>query len=432
MKIEYPSEEQCIFWRRQLHSHAEPGFAEFWTTVFIYSELKDLPVTIRFGKEVYDRTQRFGVMQAEDLRFWQERALKQGADGEALTALEGITGLVVDIFPETSAEKEVRTLLRFDIDAVALEESSASGHIPHRLGFASKNPGYCHACGHDGHTAIGIAVAKTLAGARKFLRHGVRIVFQPAEEGVRGAAGLKHLCRDVRYAVIGHIGMNADVSGSLVCGAYGFFATKKFNVRFGGVSAHAGAEPEKGKNALLAACCAVLNLYAMPRHGGGETRVNVGVLQAGTAANVIADKAFFSAEIRGETSEVCADLMRQAENIIAGAAVMYGLEYSIEYTGFCDSGRSDEELAAVLAEAAGEIPYFRPDKCRLSGKGYGSDDACTYMRAVQQQGGKAVYCMLGSDLPAGHHKPLFDFDERVLLPACMLFVKTVFRLDCAE
>lgn len=430
MKTAYPSEEECIFWRRQVHSHAEPGFCEFWTTCFIYSAVKNLPVTVHLGKDVYDTAKRLGLPAEEEMRFWQENAVKNGADPQTLAALQGVTGLVVDIFPEDGREeKNIRTLFRFDIDAVPLEESSDLAHLPHKLGFASQNKGICHACGHDGHTAIGIAVVKSLAGARKLLKHGVRIIFQPAEEGVRGAWGLRHLCKDVRYAVIGHIGMNAKSSGSLVCGAYGFFATKKFTVHFMGRSAHAGAEPEKGKNSLLCACCAVLNLHAMPRYGSGETRINVGTVQAGTANNIIPDKAFISAEIRGETSEICDDMMKRAEHIIAGAAAMYEQEYRIDVAGACDSACSDRSLAGIIAEVSKEIPYFRQDRCELLGKGYGSDDACTFMKAVQEQGGEAAYCMLGSSLPAGHHAPCFDFDERLLLPACMLFVKMAFKLD---
>lgn len=430
MEIAYPSEEECIFWRRQVHSHAEPGYCEFWTTCFIYSVVKDLPVTVYLGKDVYDTAKRLGLPSAEELRLWQEKAAENGADTQTLAALRGVTGLVVDIFPEDGQkEKSIRTLFRFDIDAVPLEESSDSVHFPHKLGFASQNKGYCHACGHDGHTAIGIAVVKSLAGARKHLRHGVRIIFQPAEEGVRGAWGLRHLCRDVRYAVIGHIGMNAKSCGALVCAADGFFATKKFTVRFEGRSAHAGAEPEKGRNSLLCACCAVLNLHAMPRYGNGETRINVGIIQAGTANNIIPDKAFISAEIRGETSEICDALMKRAEHIIAGAAAMYEQEFRIDFTGACDSAASDRRLAGIIAEVSKEIPYFRRNTCDVCGKGYGSDDACTLMKAVQEQGGEAVYCMIGSPIPDGHHAPRFDFDESLLLPACMLFVKTAFKLD---
>lgn len=429
MKTIFPPQEDFIRWRRQVHKHAEPGFGEFWTTYFVYSLLKDLPVRIHLGKDIYDRSKMFGTLSAEEKLHWQEEAAKNGVPREELALFEGVTGLAVDIMPVNREDAQIRTLFRFDLDAVPVQEKQDQGHAPFELGFSSVNNGYCHACGHDGHVAVGIGLVKVLASMRQELDYGIRVVFQPAEEGVRGAYGLKHLCAGVQYAVIGHIGMSAVKSRSIVCGSEGFFATKKLKVYFHGKSAHAGGEPEKGRNALLGACCAVMNLHAMPRYGKGDTRINVGILHAGSSANVIAEYAEFAAEIRGINSDVCDDLAKRAENIIASAASMYDLEYRIEFTGMCDSASSDEDLARFIVEKAGEIPYFEQENCLPAGKGFGSDDACTFMRAVQEQGGKAVYCMIGSRLKAGHHSPDFDFEESLLRPFCELFVNTALALD---
>lgn len=429
MNTIFPPQEDFIYWRRQAHKHAEPGFGEFWTTHFIYNALKDLPVKIRLGKDLYDKSSMFGALGREKTEFWQNEAMKNGVSREELDLFEGVTGLAVDIMPVQKENASVRTLFRFDIDAVPVQEKHDPSHVPFAEGFSSVNDGYCHACGHDGHISAGIGLVKALASVREELQCGVRVVFQPAEEGARGAYGLKHLCRGVQYVLIGHVGMNAAKSRSLVCAGYGFFATKKIKVTFRGKSAHAGAEPEKGKNALLGACSAVMNLHAMPRYSTGDTRINVGLLQAGTGANVIAEHAVFLAEIRGASSAVCEDLMERAENIIASAASMYDLEYSIEFTGMCDSASSDEDLSRLVLDNAKKISYFEKEECLLTGKGYGSDDACTLMRAVQEQGGKAAYFMIGSKLKAGHHSPDFDFEESLLLPFCRLFVNTALALD---
>lgn len=431
MDIVFPSEEDFVFWRRQAHKHPEPGFCEFWTTLFIYRQIKDLPVSVMFGKDMLDKEKLLTMPDGGELEFWRKNAEEQGCAREEISVLEGFTGLTVDILPEREEYQKngIRTLFRFDIDAVPVEEKKDETHIPYRDGFSSVNAGYCHACGHDGHISAGIGTVKALALLRKELKHGIRVIFQPAEEGVRGALALKHLCRGVKYALIGHIGMKAVESHSLVCGAYGFFATKKFRVRYYGKAAHAGAEPEKGRNALLAACCAVMNLHALPRYGSGETRVNVGFLHAGTGANVIAEHAEFLGEVRGEHSEICNDLMKRAEAVIAGAAAMYGTDYDIAFLGASDSAASDRELAETVRRQAEKIPYFFEDRIRLEDKGYGSDDACTLMQAVQEQGGKAAYCMLGTSMKAGHHAGNFDFDEQLLLPSCMLFVYTALELD---
>lgn len=73
---------------------------------------------------------------------------------------------------------------------------------------------------------------------------------------------------------------------------------------FKGQAAHAGGSPEKGKNVLLAASTAILNLYAIPRHSGGASRINVGTIHGGSGRNVIADEALMEIEVRGETTEI--------------------------------------------------------------------------------------------------------------------------------
>lgn len=74
-------------------------------------------------------------------------------------------------------------------------------------------------------------------------------------------------------------------------GCHGCLATTKYDVLFKGQAAHAGGSPEKGKNVLLAASTAILNLYAIPRHSGGASRINVGTIHGGSGRNVIADEA---------------------------------------------------------------------------------------------------------------------------------------------
>lgn len=423
MNISYPDREDLISWRRKLHCHAEPGFAEFWTTAFIYEQLMDLPAAIKWGKDILSSQKLLGYPPKNEVLNWKNNAIQQGAAADCIEAMENMTGLAVDILPAHGISETPSVLLRFDIDAVPVPESQETTHKPFVQGFSSINPNVSHACGHDGHTAIGIGVAKALCSVRNRLRHGVRILFQPAEEGVRGAYALQELCKGIRYMFAGHIGMKANTDNSLVCGAYGFYATTKFDVTYKGLAAHAGAEPEKGKNALLAACSTILNLYALPRNSKGETRINIGTLYAGTGRNVIADTAFFQCETRGANTETNKELFSQAQAIIDHTAKMYGQESILTVAGSCDSAESDTALTEKIKELALTIPYFHHDKIRLSEKGYGSDDACTLMRCVQEQGGQAAYLMLGSGLAAGHHDRRFDFNENLLLPATELFTK---------
>jgi aminobenzoyl-glutamate utilization protein A len=98
--------------------------------------------------------------------------------------MEGLTGCVA-VFD--SGRPGPTLGLRFDIDCVNVSETTAADHIPDKEGFASTNPGYMHACGHDGHMSIGLGVAQWLVANRDRLKGRVKLLFQPAEEGVRGA-----------------------------------------------------------------------------------------------------------------------------------------------------------------------------------------------------------------------------------------------------
>ena len=97
--------------------------------------------------------------------------------------------------------------MRFDIDALGVFEESGECHLPAREGFASVNEGFMHACGHDGHAAIGRGVARVLMEIRCRLHGTVKLIFQPAEEGVRGAKAIveKGHLDDVQYLLGSHI-----------------------------------------------------------------------------------------------------------------------------------------------------------------------------------------------------------------------------------
>ena len=310
------------------------------------------------------------------------------------------------------------------MDALPLMEAQEASHRPVREGFASRHEGLCHACGHDGHMALGLGLAALLtAPGAAPLRQRVRLLFQPAEEGVRGAASMIAHVAGARHFLAVHIGLGAPRSGDLVTGVGAFLATSKFDVRFTGRAAHAGAAPEQGRDALKGAASALLGLHALPRHGHGTSRICVGRLEGGSSRNTVPASAFMACETRGNTSEVNDDMLRRARDVIAGAAAMHGLEWRLDVVGGAPSAASDAAFADLLARCARELPpdargggCFAPSRIRERGDMGASDDATILMRAVQAQGGLAAYAFLGADLAAGHHQPDFDFDEAVLWP----------------
>ncbi len=421
------TQKELVAWRRLFHRHAETGMAEFWTTARIASELENFGFTPVTGDAASSPEARMGVPDEEAMKKARARALEEGAPEIWLDRMGEATGLAADLFPGAPAH----TVLRFDIDAVDVRETSSPGHIPFREGFISMHEGICHACGHDGHIAIGLGLARELMRLRGSMRHNVRLLFQPGEEGCRGARAMvaSGLLKGARHFLAAHIGMRAERDHALVCGARGFLATSKFDVEFIGRAAHAGAEPQRGANSLLAAASAALNMHALPRHGDGDSRVTVGVLEAGSGRNTIPSSARMVCETRGASTAVNDYMFARSRSIIEHTAAMYEQQYRIRLMGGSDNADSDDSMIRIVRDAAYRIPWFRQELITDSAPGYGSDDACVHMAEVQKQGGDAAYIMLGSELAAGHHSPDFDFHEAVLLPSVELLTRVVAALD---
>src|SRR5690606_22875639 len=124
-------------------------------------------------------------------------------------------------------------------------------------------------------------------------------------------------------------------------------ATTKMEAHFYGVASHAGASPETGRHALLGAATALLNIHAIPRFSSGLTRVNVGVLEGGTAANIIPSHAKMKVETRALSEEMNIDLEKRVRNIIAQSAAMHELEHKIEIIGAAIPISCDQELVGL-------------------------------------------------------------------------------------
>jgi aminobenzoyl-glutamate utilization protein A len=254
-----------------------------------------------------------------------------------------------------------------------------------------------------------------------------KLIFQPAEEGVRGAKSMvgAGILDDVDYLLGHHVYSNWE-TGEVSGGMGGYLATNKFDAILTGSAAHAAGEPQKGKNALLAAATAVLNLYAISRHREGTTRINVGKLVAGTGRNVIPASAHLTVETRGATAELSEFMYERAVCVLESAAAMYGCALEISDMGSAQSANSDPELAARVEDAAQELADFaiRPPE-----KGGGSEDITYMMRRVQERGGLATNIGIGADLGEwGHHTAEFDFDERALSGATRLLSVLVLEL----
>lgn len=415
LELVQAKKEQLVNCRRDLHKHAETAWTEFRTASIVAETLTRLGYQVAVGEAVIDAEVMMGVPSPQELVSQQERAIAQGADpnwvGRMTGGKTGVMGVLRCGQPGPVAA------FRFDMDANDVAEAMVEAHRPWREGFASVNAGAMHACGHDGHTAIGLTLAEILAERKDELAGTVKLIFQPAEEGVRGAKAMvaRGIVDDVDFFVGLHLGIGLRQKGTMTCNTVGFLATTKLDAAYTGVPAHAGAAPETGQNALLAAATAALNLHAISRHSQGASRINVGVLQAGTGRNVIPDKAVLKLETRGTTSEINAYMYQRALTILEAAAAMYEVKLVLSPMGGAANCENNPILVGRLRQVAEKSNLFA--RILPAGNIGGSEDCTYFMERVQQQGGQAAYLMIGTELAAGHHDSRFDFDEDSLVSA---------------
>ncbi len=283
-----------------------------------------------------------------------------------------------------------------------------------------------HACGHDGHAAVGIGTAMLLRELRGQLHGTVRLIFQPAEEGVRGASSVVaagHL-DGADYALAAHVFPAGKAAGLVDIGVLkengqGGLATSKLDVTFRGRSAHAGIAPQEGRNALLAAATAVLNLHAIPRFGSTPTQLNVGTLHAGTGRNVICETAKLELEVRGQTTEANEYMLRRAQQIVKSAAEMQDCTVETQAMGHAAALTCDWTLSERVERVCKETLGLRV--MRVGSLGGGSEDFSCMAQRVQQQSGQAAYVGLLCACPAANHNDHFDFDEQALANGAAMF-----------
>lgn len=418
--------DKIISYRRDFHKYPEIAWTEFRTASLIGKALMDMGYEVKIGKEVINDGYRMNIPSKDELENNYKRAINQGAFEDICKLMDGGYTAVVGILENGDGPK---ISLRFDIDGVKIRESEENDHKPFIDGFSSINRGIMHACGHDGHIAIGLGVAEVIMKVKEHFKGTVKLIFQPAEEGVSGARAIAetNVLDDVEYIIGGHIGIKARKTGEIICGTDGFLATSKINAEFKGKSSHAGVAPEKGHNALLSAATAVLNLDAIPRNGEGDTRINVGKLIAGSGRNVIPGRAFMEIETRGETTELNMYMENYAERILIASAEMHDTHVNIKCVGKSISASSDNELVKLIKNVANNIKEYTIIKEKDS---FGaSEDVCYMMSKVQANGGKASYIMFGSELKGEHHSSKFDFNEEVMLGAVKLYSGVILQIS---
>lgn len=397
--------EQLRAFRRELHRNPEPAFAEIGTAVRIEQAIAGLPVAVVTGKEAHDLSAVVDYPTPETLERWAADAIAAGVTPErARYFRDNGTALVVDLEGNRPGP---RWGLRVDIDALPIRESVDPAHFPVANGFAAAN-GAMHACGHDANATMGVGLLHRLADHD--FAGSLRVLFQPAEEGVRGAqtmidAGVAD-CVERMLAI--HLAGGLPL-GTVVGSFTGGMATRKLKVNFDGKASHAAGAPEAGRNALLAASMSALAIMAVPRFSSADTRLNVGTLVAGDGVNIVPSSAVMTCEARATDDTVVDELVDRIRSIVAGTAAAQGVEADVAVMGQSATLSPDDELIDRIVDAATAQPAAA-EVIRTQTLA-GSDDANLLIRHVQGRGGQGAYIMIGASSPGPHHSETFDIAE---------------------
>ena len=339
--------------------------------------------------------------------------------------LQELPGLKSGLAAMLEGNGEGPTLaIRADMDALALDELNEK---PYR----SQNPGAMHACGHDAHTAILLGVAKAAAesGLMKKLPGRVKLIFQPAEENLTGAkamikAGvLENPAPDMILTL--HMDADSEVGQANLYKGVSHAASDRFLITVQGKGGHAGA-PHKACDPVIAACHIVLALQSIvsrnldPLDSGV---ISIGIIQAGSAPNIIPDQAVIRGSIRSFTVADRELIFRRIGEIAENVGRGLGVEGKAEIFPGVIPCVNDPAAARVLYKAASEI--CGEENVNWNKPRTGSEDFALFAQKVP---GAVVRLGCrneaeGIKYPA--HSPWFDLDERAMPLGVELFLSAI-------
>jgi amidohydrolase len=381
MAIDFYAEAEDLFpytqrLRRDFHMHPELGFEEIRTAGIVAEELNKLGIEVMTG-----------------------------------VGKTGVVGII-----EGSGPGPV-VLLRFDMDALPIHEETGAD-------YASQTAGVMHACGHDGHTAIGLSVANVLHKHQDKFKGSVKLVFQPAEEGLGGARAMVEdgVLTDPKpdYSLSMHVWNDKPTGQISITSGPAMAAAEMFAVKITGKGAH-GAAPHLGQDPILAAAQIVTALQSVVSRNVDPLEsavVSVTAINGGSAFNVIPPEVELKGTIRTYLPEIREMVLRRVEEIIHGVAESMQCTAEIKIEDVTPAVINDPRLAELVNEVRIEV---LPEAEDISGlKTMGSEDMAYMMDDIP-----GCYIFVGSkneeqNLVFGHHHPKFDFDEQALVQGVAL------------
>lgn len=373
--------------RRDFHRHPEIGFKEHRTAGVIAGELELLGLKVR-----------------------------KGVGGT------GVIGLLEGKKPGAVV------LLRADMDALPVQEENQAE-------YASQNLGLMHACGHDGHMAVVITVARLLAERRNQLSGAVKFIFQPAEEGLGGAERmiaegvLENPAPD--YALALHLwnerlpGWVAAVPGALMAGA------DVFTIRIAGRGGHGGL-PQETRDPVLAATHIVSALQTVVARNLSPLQsavVSVTQMNAGEAYNVIPSTVELKGTLRSFEPAVREMVVERMHTIVEGVGRGLGCETELMVRRLTPPVVNDTCIAERVARSARrvqpELQIVQDYRTMVS------EDMAFVLDRIP-----GCYLLFGArpagEMVYGHHHPRFDIDEHGMIPAVAVLTESVMDLTALQ
>lgn len=331
------------------------------------------------------------------------------------------TGVLADI----SGTRPGRLVaLRADIDALPIEDEIEQ---PYR----SRQPGRCHACGHDAHAAMLLGTARVLSGLRQELTGGVRLIFQPSEEKFPG--GAQAMIADGALAGVSSI-IGAHVWQDVPAGRIGITHGRlmaepdAFTITVQGKGGH-GSMPHQTIDPIFVGSHIVVALKSVIGCSVDPLEpaaLSLGMFKAGDVYNVIPDKAVLLGTVRTFDATVRDSMFRRIDEICAGICASFGAGYTLEpvfgYPALINHPPVSALLADVAVEVLGDsgLHDFQPVM--------GGEDFSYYL---QHTPGAFFFLGVGNaekGILYPQHHPRFDIDESVLLPGVEILTRAALRL----
>ncbi|QZA32214.1 amidohydrolase [Hydrogenibacillus sp. N12] len=368
---------EMVAWRRHLHRHPELSFHEEATPAFVAETLRSFGVSVRTG-----------------------------------VGGRGVVGRIEGGRPGRTVA------LRADFDALPIQDEKT-------VSYRSTVPGVMHACGHDGHTATLLAVAKVLAARRADLPGTVVLIHQFAEEVAPGGARpmIEDGALDGVDVIFGtHLWAGLPVGVIGYRAGYAMANADAFTIEIAGRGGH-GAAPHQTIDSLLIGANLVVKLQQIVARRVDplkEAVVTVGTFHAGTAFNVIAERAVLTGTVRTFDEAVRAQVEAEIRRLAEAEAAAFGARAEVRYERGYDAVHNDPAVTVRFAEAMRAV--YDPARVVEVPPSMGGEDFAYYLQKVPGTffftgAGNAG---VGAEYP--HHHPRFDIDERAMLIAAKALV----------